>query len=200
MMLEISLIINIIIIICEIFVLFHIKRKIDILKYYTYLQNLIALIVSLIYSIFLIVFLVSNKNFEFIRGLRYVATCGLVSTLFIFVVFLGSGKKTGITKEDFNNFSPKLANCLLHYVVPILSIVSFVIFEREILLGNGIWTLIVAIPSCLYWIVYGYLSSTNKWVEPYQFSSGKNRIYDILIGIIIPIVFIIFSIILWNIK
>ena len=49
----------------------------------------------------------------------------------------------------------KYGNC------PILSLVSFVLFEREIPLSNGIWTSIVAIPSCLYWMIYIVLSLTK---------------------------------------
>ena len=47
-----------------------------------------------------------------------------------------------------------MANIILHYICPILSLVSFLLFEREIKISNGIWTAIVAIPSCIYWITY----------------------------------------------
>jgi hypothetical protein len=121
--------------------------------------------------------------------------------MFIFVAFLGAGKKTGITEGDFiKNFNPKYANILLHYIIPVLSIISFLVFEREIILQNGVWTLLVAVPSCLYWVVYMILSSTKKWEEPYKFTSKKNVVLDVLIGILIPLSFILFSIVLWIIK
>ena len=170
------------------------------LKFYTYLQNLLTLIASLVLVIYLTLNLLSNTIIpEYVRGLRYIATCGLVSTTFIFVVFLGAGKKLSITEDDFQKgLNPKLANVILHYICPLLSIISFIFFEKEILLNNGIWTLIVALPSCLYWIVYILLSTTKKWKEPYNFST--NKVLEILTYILIPISFIVFSIILWNVK
>lgn len=196
----IALIINILIIILEIFTLHKLKRKLDMLKFYTYLQNLLTLIVSIVLVIYLTLNLLSNTIIpEYVRGLRYIVTCGLVSTTFIFVVFLGAGKKLSITEDDFKKgLSPKLANVILHYICPLLSIISFIFFEKEILLNNGIWTLIVALPSCLYWMVYILLSTTKKWEEPYNFST--NKVLEILTYILIPISFIVFSIILWNVK
>ena len=203
-MLIIAFIINLIIVICEFLTLRHIRGKRNILKYYTYLQNFLALIVSIIFSVCLIVCIVSDRIMpEFVKGLRYVATCGLLSTMFVFIVFLGAGKKIAITEDDFLfGFSPKTANIILHYICPILSLVSFVLFEREMNLSNGIWTGIVAIPSCIYWITYIILSVTKIWEEPYNFASQgeKNNICEILSVLLIPLSFIAFSFILWNVK
>lgn len=201
-MLEISLLLNIFIFILTTYTLAHIKGKLNILKYYTYLQNLISLIISLVYSICLIVCMINKTDVpEFARGLRYIATCGLLSTMLIYIVFLGNGKKAPITKDDFlNDFSPVLANILLHYVCPTLSLISFILFERSIIITNGIWTMLVCIPSCLYWIIYIILSSTKAWKEPYNFSSSKSKAWEILTMILIPVSFIVLSIILWNIK
>ena len=123
--------------------------------------------------------------------------------MFVFIVFLGAGKKIAITEDDFLfGFSPKTANIILHYICPILSLVSFVLFEREMNLSNGIWTGIVAIPSCIYWITYIILSVTKIWEEPYNFASQgeKNNICEILSVLLIPLSFIAFSFILWNVK
>ena len=203
-MLMIAFIINLIIIICEFLTLGHIRGKRNILKYYTYLQNFIGLIVSLIFCICLIICIVSDRTIpEFVKGLRYTATCGLLATMLIFIAFLGAGKKIQITEEDFLfGFSPKTANIILHYICPILSLVSFVLFEREITLSNGIWTGIVAIPSCIYWIIYTVLSVTKLWEEPYNFASQgeKNNIGEILSILLIPLSFIAISFILWNIM
>jgi hypothetical protein len=126
----IALIINILIIILEIFTLHKLKRKLDMLKFYTYLQNLLTLIASLVLVIYLTLNLLSNTIIpEYVRGLRYIVTCGLVSTTFIFVFFLGAGKKLSITEEDFKKgLSPKLGNMILHYICPLLSTVSFIFF------------------------------------------------------------------------
>ena len=60
--------------------------------------------------------------------------------------------------------------------------------------------MLVAIPSCLYWIIYLILSSLKLWKEPYEFSKSKNKIYDILLFIGIPISFILISFVLWNVR
>lgn len=203
-MLIISFIINLIIIFFEFLALVHIRGKRNILKYYTYLQNFLALIASIVFSVCLIVCLISGRAMpEFARGFRYVATCGLTATTLVFVVFLGAGKKIAITEDDFlQGFSPKTANIILHYICPILSLVSFVLFEREIELSNGIWTAIVAIPSCLYWISYFILSAAKLWDEPYDFAScgKKNNICEIMSVLLIPLSFIAISFVLWNVK
>ncbi len=199
-MLVIAFIINIIIFILESLTLYHINKKQDIFKYYTYLQNFIALIVSFIFSIY---FVLGQTIPEVVKGLRYVATCGLVATMFIFIFFLGSEKNIKISSDDFlNRFNPKTANLILHYICPLLSLISFLIFEREISLTNSIWTSIVAVPSCIYWIIYFFLSLTKKWQEPYNFSSKEknNKIIEVLSFILIALSFIIISFILWNIS
>ena len=203
-MLIAAFIINVIIIICEFLTLGHIRGKRNILKYYTYLQNFIGLIVSLIFCISLIICIVSDRTIpELVKGLRYAATCGLLAAMLIFIAFLGAGKKIQITEDDFLvGFSPKTANIILHFICPILSLVSFVLFEREITLSNGIWTGIVAIPSCIYWIIYIVLSVTKLWEEPYDFASQgeKNNIGETLSVLLIPLSFIAISFVLWNIK
>ncbi len=126
-----------------------------------------------------------------------------VATMFIFIVFLGNGKKTAITQEDFlSGFSPKKANIILHYVCPMISLLSFVFFERQVDLTNDIWTGIVAIPSCAYWIVYIVLYKTELWKEPYNFtvSSKKNNLLEILNMLLIPLSFIAISFVLCNVK
>ena len=140
---------------------------------------------------------VSESIPEFIKGLSYVSVCGLLATSFIYLIFLR--KENSITQDDLLfNFNPKLANIILHYLAPILSLVSLVFFEQEIILTNGIWTALVAIPSCLYWLVYLILSATKKWDEPYKLSA-KNKFIEALTFILIPISFIVISIVLWNI-
>lgn len=137
--------------------------------------------------------------------MRYIATTGLIATMFIYVVFLSSKNKNLMSEKDFiSGFSPKKANFILHYFCPVISLLSFVIFERQIILTQSEWTGYVAIPSCLYWIIYAILSATNLWEEPYDFTSTKekkkNTLLEALVMMSIPLSFILISYILWNIK
>jgi hypothetical protein len=195
---------NLIITILEIVTLGHLKNKLNILKYYTYLQNFFALIASFILSVYLFGDIASNKLIpEFVRGLRYVATCGLTVTTFIFITFLGAGKKVALTDDDFQRrFNPKMANIILHYVCPTLSLVSFIFLEKDIRLCNDIWTGIVAIPSCVYWCIYTILSATKLWEEPYEFTKTKekNKILGCIPFLLIPLSFVVTSFLLWNVK
>lgn len=205
LLLSISLVLNLIIVGCEIWTLSKIKRKIYIIKYYTFLQNFLALIISIIFSVYLIIAIFQNGTIpEFIRGMRYIATSGLVATMFIYVIFLSSKSQNLMRKEDFiSNFNPKKSNFILHYFCPIMSLLSFVIFERQIILTQSEWTCYAAIPSCLYWIMYAILSATNLWEEPYDFSltkEKKNILLEILVATSIPVVFILITYVLWNIK
>lgn len=203
-MLKMALLINLIIIFCEIYTLEHIRKKSDILKYYTYLHNFIALVVSIVFFIYLIVCTVSGREIpEFLRGIRYVATCGLVATMLIFLTILDGGKKIALTENDFlSGFSPKIANAVLHYICPVLSLISFVVFERELPLSNGIWTSITAIPSCMYWIIYIILSAAKLWDEPYDFAAqeGKSKIQEVLPFFLLPLLFIAISFVLWIVR
>lgn len=203
-LLYIVLFLNLIIIGCEIITLSKLKNKIDIIKYYTYLQNFITLITSIIFFTYTIISIIKNGNIpEFIRGFRYIATCGLASTMLIYILFLSSNKNNHLTKKDFTkNFNPKIANFILHYFCPIISLLSFIFFEKQIILTNPSWTRYTAIPSCLYWIIYLILSSFNLWKEPYDFSSSKkkNILLEIITMISIPLSYILISFILWNIK
>ena len=115
-MLIMALILNLVILGCELYALGHIKGKLNILKYYTYLQNFLSLIISFVCSVYLTISIISGETMpEFVIGLRYVATCGLVVTMFIFIVFLGNGKKIAITEDDFlSGFNPKKANIIFH--------------------------------------------------------------------------------------
>lgn len=203
--LSIALILNLILSFCEIYALGNVKGKINILKYYTFLQNFLALIVSVFFSVYLFEAIFLDRVIpEFVKGLRYVATCGLMATTLIFVLFLSSKNKNILREEDFVKLSPAKANYILHFFCPLVSLFSFVIFERKIPLTTSVWTLYAAIPSCLYWIIYLILSAASLWEEPYDFSTTNNGKKGILAEvfkmILIPLSFILVSFVLWNIK
>ena len=185
--------------------MFKLKNKLSIFRYYTFLNSFIALIVSFIFSIFLINNIIYNNLVpEYIKGLRYVATCGLVATMIIYKLFLSNKSQNLISSDDFKaKTNLQKTNIIIHYVCPIISLVSFIFFERQIELLNSKWTLYTAIPSCLYWSVYLILSTLKLWEEPYDFSNNSkknNQFKEMITYIGIPILFIVLSYILWNIK
>lgn len=205
-LLWIAFILNLIIIVCEIWIFSKIRKKINIIKYYTFLQNFITLVVGIIFLVYSIMAIFQNSTIpEFVRGIRYVATCGLVVTMFIYSFFLSKNSKNLLSEKDFGStVNPRIANFILHYFCPIASFLSFVFFEREIKLTSSLWTSFAAVPSCLYWLIYLVLSITKLWEEPYDFtkknSQKKNILLEFLIMMIIPVSFILISYILWLIK
>lgn len=196
---------NVAICICELYTLGNLKSKTDILKYYTFLQNFLALIVSALFSRYLIAAVFFDRPVpEFLRGLRYIATCGLMATTLIYAVFLSANGKNQLTPEDFIRLNPKTGNFLLHWFCPLVSCLSFVLFERQISLTDSLWTALAPIPSCLYWIVYLILSAAKLWEEPYDFSSGKagkkTAVPEVLTVTLIPLSFVAVSYVLWQLK
>lgn len=201
LMLYLALISNITLCACEIYVLNKLKRKNDIFKYYTYLQNFLSLAAGAVFTVCLATSLFTGRAVpEFARGLRYIASCGLLAAMLTYIVFLSNGKNQ-LTEEDFNAVSPQKANFILHYFCPLLSLLSFAAFERSLPLADPIWTSLAAVPSILYWIVYFILSAFKLWKEPYDFSSDKkSAVPEALIFVLIPVSFIAISFILWQIQ
>jgi hypothetical protein len=155
------------------------RRKKDILKYYTYLSNLIALLGSTVFVAVSLWNLISgNYTPIWLKGVRFTSTYMLVTTLFVFSLVLLPSHKSGntITAADFIGISPKLANLILHYLCPAISAISFILLERQPILAGSQWTLYAALPTIAYWTVYLILTATNLWKDPYGFSNfNKNN-------------------------
>lgn len=196
---------NLAIIVIEFAVFIKVKNKLNILKFYTFLQNALALIVSIVYCVFSIREMFGYGSVPvFVKGLRYTATCGLAATMFVFAVFLAPRFKSGKSKSHidiFGGLNPRRANLLLHYICPVISIVSFLLFERGTVITNSDWTGYAAIPSCSYWIIYIVLTATHLWKEPYGLTASrkekKKHLLGILLLLAIPASFIALSYLLF---
>ena len=196
----IALILNLLVIVINTIVLLKVKRKQDIIKYYTYFHVTLLTVINIIYSIYIVLYLLfDNVIPEYVKGLRYVSLCGVLMASFVYVVFLSRKESNRFNENDFEGFNPKLANIFLHYVSPFVMLLSFVFFERSIELNNYIWTVLVIIPTALYWLMYLVFTILKVWNEPYDFSS-ENKFFEIISYISIPVAFILISFILWNIK
>lgn len=196
-----TFIFNLIIIFSEIIVFSKLKNKKDIFKYYTYLQNFISLIISIITCFYILYLLFDGTELYFIRGLRYISCCGLITTMFVYL-FLSTNKDNCLSSDDFkNNFNFKIGDFLLHYFCPIISVISFIFIERWMKISSDFWTIYATLPSVIYFILYGVLSYFKLWNEPYNFKGkSNNNLFEILSFILIPVIFIIISFVLWSIK
>ncbi len=205
-LLIIGVILNLFLVISEIIILKKVKKKSDILKYYTFLQNFLTLVTSLILIVnILLNWCLNVKMYEIVSGLRYISVCGLVFTTFIYSLLLAHNDQSIIREDDLmNGFNPKVANVMLHYICPGVSTISFLVCERSLILENGVWTSIAAVPSILYGMLSFCLVSFKVWDVPYDFSlkAGKqnSKLIDGLIVLLMPISFIFISYILWNVR
>ena len=189
-----SLIANILLLAIQTWALCGIRNKRYIFKYYTYLQNFISILVS---TFFVIAVAADCMNVSRLltaaKGFRYVATCGLVVTMFVFTFLSITCRedKNRIGSSDCKpGYSYRLVNIVLHYISPVLT--------------DSLWTAIVALPSVLYWTVYLILSVTNKWDEPYSFSVSKskavNDIAQVAFVLLFAVLFVFTTILLWETK
>ncbi len=178
-----ALLLNLAIIIIEIVVLLKVAEKKNILKFYTFLSNLIALVTSVVFVGAGLIALFSNDMVPiWMKGFRFSATHSLASTLLVFAIVLKPLYRKGAIPNEtelFQGVSEKAANLLLHYICPVLSIVSFLLFERNPVLEDSQWTLYAAFPSIIYWSIYLILTLTHCWKEPYGLTQksetkGKN--------------------------
>jgi hypothetical protein len=201
----IALVLNLIIVGCEIAVFIKVKNKCNIFKFYTFLQNFIAMIVSLLFCAYAVRALCGQGAVpQLIKGLRYTATCGLAATMFVFAVILApryKHGKGGSHTDLFAGLNPRTSNFILHYFCPIISVVSFTLFERQTILTDSEWTGYAAIPSCTYWVIYIFLTVTHLWDEPYGLTASrkevKNHIKGIFLITVIPVAFIVISYLLY---
>ena len=178
------------------------RRKAHILKYYTYLQNLLAMLVSGVFAVGMIVSAVTGNLLPpWLKGLHYITLCGLLTAALIYLLLLASNPVNRLSARDFRpGFSPFRGDLTLHGICPAVSLAAF-LMEHSVPLTDGIWTAFAPLPSGLYWIVYLLLSVFRLWQEPYDFSrpDGKKRpLLDALIILAIPAGFILISFLLWQ--
>ena len=206
--LVLSLIANVLLLAILTWALCGIRNKRNIFKYYTYLQNFISILVS---TFFVIAVAADCMNVPRLltaaKGFRYVATCGLVVTMFVFTflsITCRADKNRILCSDCKPGYPYRLVNIVLHYIAPVLAVISFLWFEKPIVLTDSLWTAIVAIPSILYWAAYLILTVTKKWDEPYSFSVSKSKaVNDIAQVSFVPlfaVLFVFTSILLWENK
>lgn len=162
----------------EIWVLQRLVCKKDILKYYTYLSNLIAMIGSAVFAAVALRNLICGDSMPiWLKGLRFAGTYMLVTTMFVFSFVLLPGHKSTdlITADDFTGIRPEFANLVLHYLCPVISAFSFILLERQPMLTGSEWTLYAAVPTLAYWSVYLLLTACNLWKDPYGFSEPSEK-------------------------
>lgn len=158
---NIILILNFAIILSEIsgLLIAYIKFGAENFKYYTFDSNIFILITSVLNVVFL---LCNKQGGAFFGYLRYTSVCCITLTFFI-VIFVLIPRKL-----EFKKYLLRGDALFLHTICPILSIVSYVFFEKSSP-GNVGFIFLALIPTLIYGAVLIYLTAKKKVTPPYFF-------------------------------
>ena len=117
-----SIICNSLIIILELIALIHYYNRVHTLsiEFYTMDSNILALITSLLFIIFI------NKDYEWIKDLRFITTSCLTVTFIVVVMVL-----CPMYNFNYQYFMFGDEMLYLHTLCPIISIISYIFFEKK---------------------------------------------------------------------
>jgi hypothetical protein len=177
------------------------STKIGMLRFFTVQSNLFAGIVSLIFAI---------KEIQIIRGkrreiskrmyiLKLMSSTAVGLTFFVVFAYLGPLIPYGVPALLMN------ANLFFHLIIPLVSIINFVCFERtdKLRFRNSFWGIL---PTALYGVYYltnvcihmedGKVSPVYDW---YYFVQKGVWTAAIVVPIMLLITYII-SLIIWRLN
>lgn len=208
---KLSLILNIIIVILTIFASFLMftgikithgaepileTTKIGMFKFFTVDSNIFMGIIALIYAIKEI----TNKEItKTMYKLKLMATTAVSLTFIIVFTYLGPISKDGIISLLQNS------NIFFHLVIPVLSIITFTLFERtnKLKLKDSLYGIIPTIIYAVLYLINILIHMENGKVSPvydwYWFVQNGVKTAIIVAPMIIIISYII-SLILWKLN
>lgn len=174
---KLALLFNVAIVVCEVLALVQYGFDVNQFHYYTVDSNLLTLVASLIYAICILVKKDNQEVPYFSTLLRYISTACLTLTFIVVILVLpffgGVGESTGL---DISNYGSNLVmylthnNFLYHHLLcPVLSIVSFCIFEGDRRLNKKKTIWLALLPTAIYAIVLIVLNIINEISGPYPF-------------------------------
>ena len=156
---NLSIVMNILIIICGllgIFIAIRLKMMKDFFLYYTNLSNVFAVIGSIVYL------LTINKDSRIAKILRYSSTICLILTLLVVIFILTPMLKTNLF---IGNYMP-----LYHLICPLLSTISLLFFED--IEGKAFYAVV---PSITYGVIVIILNIFKIVDGPYPFLKIHNQ-------------------------
>ena len=177
------------------------STKIGMLRFFTVESNMFMGIVSLIFAIMEMQVLSGKKKEIPTKGyiLKLMSTSAVGLTFFVVFAYLGPISKDGIPSMLMNS------NLFFHLIIPVVSILNFIIFEKTNKLKFK-YTFLGIIPAVLYGVYYlmnilihmenGKVSPVYDW---YWFV--QNGVWTAII--VVPMIFLItyiISIIIWKLN
>lgn len=162
----IALVLNQLIVIFEIvgFILSSERHGVNAVRYYTQISNFLTLVVSVIFCVCATISLVKKDNVKkWVVALRYISTLNLTITLVIVLTIL-----IPAIPNSFSQMMLKNSNLYYHFVCPLLSIISFLFFEKGVKLSKNI-TYLSLLPTVVYGVVCLILNALKVITGPYPF-------------------------------
>ena len=122
--------------------------------FFTVQSNIFIMLMALIFLINEVVVLITNKNFinQTLLHIKYVATVAITVTFLVFFTMLAPLMGVDYLLS-FKNFS-------LHAIVPILAIVDFFLFDKDIKLTYKSSLLATISPIC--YVIFVYIGAIFK--------------------------------------
>ena len=122
--------------------------------FFTVQSNIFIMLMALIFLINEVVVLITNKGFinQTLLHIKYVATIAITITFIVFFTMLAPLMGVDYLLS-FNNFS-------LHAIVPILAIVDFFLFDKDIKLTYKSSLLATISPIC--YVIFVYIGAIFK--------------------------------------
>ena len=163
---KIPLILNsILVILCIIGIFFTFKENIFIFEYYTEDSNILAGIGSLLF----VIYSIRNKEIPmWLVMLRYISVCCLVVT-FIVVVFVLIPTMSNSYLEGVRHLLLSGSMLFHHFLCPVISFLSFVLFEKDERLNKKKYIYYPFIPTLIYGFILITLNILRKVIGPYPF-------------------------------
>lgn len=176
------------------------SSKIGMFRFFTVLSNLYMGIVSLIFLIKGYSAYKENTEISlFYYILKLTSTVAVGLTFFIVFAYLGPISKYGILSMLMNS------NLFFHLLVPVLSIVTFTVFEKnnKLKFKYSFYALIPTILYEIYYLTHALSHMENGMVSPiYDFYYFlQNGVWtSIIVGPMIILLTYIIAIIIWKLN
>ena len=163
------LILNVILVVFCILGLIFVRKEIDnIFLYYTENSNILSGISSLL----LVIFLIIKKEFkcipEWLCVFRYIGTCCLALT-FIVVVTILIPSDTLSYIDGIKHFMLQGSMLFHHFLCPVISFISFTLFESNEKLNKKKTIWYALIPTFIYGLIFITLNILKVVDGPYPF-------------------------------
>ena len=156
----------------------------NVVEYYTNDSNILCLLSSLLFVIYMIIKKDVGEIPFFASLLRYMATACL--TLTFFVVFYLASTAGDTYFEGLLMFFTNGSMLFYHLLCPIISFISFTFFEGDRRLNKKKTIYLAMIPTVVYAIILIILNASNVVEGPYPFLMvNKNPVYISLIWVVV---------------